>query len=505
MRIQTCQLLILTLAGLLSVQSVSAQAVTDSLDVELVYHSWRTHESGELYYNCGTNLIGVHDDPIGRGVGVGFYDYTTRPYDHSTGTGDAPQDIPGVQVAVTMSFASGSSPGKWPDCAGIEARLRSAWGGTQVKAYYTVGDNQPVARFDWEQTDSLTVRLDGSESHVTSPTGPKPVASYDWTYGDNRTAAITEHTFSTYGEHEVSLTVTNDEGDEDTMTRAVTLTPYRLTVTPEVLNPKDLFIVGDSIIVEVTVENTGEESVFNVVVPHFTEMLAEDLEVPEDASWWKPRSAHAARTSTPEPEEATVLEEGDAIVFQDTLVIDEYAQIQLGGEWIGFPTEAWVKLMGEIEAESLDPDDLPVKIIRPCEDAGCGTFTVGPEPYRVDGSVGHAPLATILTTAQRRGSPRSDVGVRLLRTSSNPDGNGGLIPQCRSGCIEIEAPIVKDDGSPADRRCGRTKIEVRYIGTKPDRQQFWRGLPVRAALGWRAGKLHFGTRCRRPPRSRDRR
>ncbi len=437
-----------------------AQEISDSLYVNISFYSWRTHEPGELYHNCGTQVIGVHDDPVGRGIGSDGYSYLPSVSSYNTPEG-APQNIPGVQIAVLVARgSSGSSPGDWPDCGAIRGAVVSAWASRVVTASYYVLDGTPVAQFVWEQTDALTVSLDGSESHVATENGPQPVASYSWTHGDNPSSAVTEHTFPAPGEYEVSLTVENDAGDENTMTQTVVVTPYRLTVRALPLEPDAYYFWADTLIVETTVENTGEATVLDVVVPPFTEAISLEPGGPMGSTFHE--EAHVVRLSTREPEERASLAAGESIVVRDSFVVEDLARYKdINGDWVDVEMEAWGELNAAVEASSGGSE--PVDIRRPCQFGACETWTVGPYIHRVEG------LVTLTTSSLNQaeagalpGSTWDDVSFAEI----GPDGNGGQIPKCRTGCIEIEAPIVTDDGSPAYAGL-EVRIALEYVGIPP--------------------------------------
>ena len=68
------------------------------------------------------------------------------------------------------------------------------------------------------QTEGLTVSLDDETN-----TYDREAESYDWEFGDGETGSgeTVDHTFDEPGEYDVTLTVTDDEGDEHSMTQTV--------------------------------------------------------------------------------------------------------------------------------------------------------------------------------------------------------------------------------------------------------------------------------------------
>lgn len=78
----------------------------------------------------------------------------------------------------------------------------------------------PVAAFTYEASD-LLVEFDGSTSSDSDGT----VASYAWDFGDGETADVAKpsHTFDESGDFEVKLTVTDDDGATNSVTKTVSV------------------------------------------------------------------------------------------------------------------------------------------------------------------------------------------------------------------------------------------------------------------------------------------
>ncbi len=93
-----------------------------------------------------------------------------------------------------------------------------------VTRQFTVIDpevNQPpVADFD-SDVDGLTLEVDASAS--ADPDGS--LASFDWDFGDGSTGEgeVTQHVYTDPGTYSVQLTVTDDEGETDSMTQDITV------------------------------------------------------------------------------------------------------------------------------------------------------------------------------------------------------------------------------------------------------------------------------------------
>jgi alpha-tubulin suppressor-like RCC1 family protein/chitodextrinase len=97
----------------------------------------------------------------------------------------------------------------------------------QVQATVSVTDdppppNNPPVAVIMDSCQALTCSFDGTGS--TDSDGL--VVSYAWTFDDGGTSAISKpaHTFTTPGDHDVTLTVTDDDGDTDVAMATVSLT-----------------------------------------------------------------------------------------------------------------------------------------------------------------------------------------------------------------------------------------------------------------------------------------
>jgi PKD repeat protein len=97
---------------------------------------------------------------------------------------------------------------------------------SDVLSHYNAGSSgtpanvAPTAAFTSTST-GLTLSVDGSGSTDSDGT----VSSYAWNFGDGGTAtgSTAEHTYTTAGDHIVTLTVTDDDGASDSVTHTVTV------------------------------------------------------------------------------------------------------------------------------------------------------------------------------------------------------------------------------------------------------------------------------------------
>ncbi|RLM53930.1 PKD domain-containing protein [Halobellus sp. Atlit-31R] len=128
----------------------------------------------------------------------------------------------------------------------------------------TTPDNQPPsASFDVSPTEptvgeSVTVNASGSADADGS------VESYAWDFGDGTTATgeTATHTFTSPGEYEVELTVTDDGGANDTATQTVSVEEAAAPAAFQLsgLDVQSPVTQGDTATVSAIVENTGDDA-----------------------------------------------------------------------------------------------------------------------------------------------------------------------------------------------------------------------------------------------------
>ena len=472
-------LLALAAGGAASAQTTT---VRDSLRITSTFET-------EIYPSstggtCVNRAYGVHDDPIGRGRGVGGYTYVTGfiPPLYTSDTSPlpgAPQDIPGVQVAVITGLnTSSTSNTSINSCGNILARLQAITLGRDLYAIYTTTEG-PVASFTWEQTDGLTVRFDGTGSHVATKQGRRPVSSYEWNYGDSRTASTTQHTFQQAGRYEVKLTVTDDKGNEDTYRETITVSDYQLTVRALPVEPGARYTKGDTLVVETTVVNTGSRAVLDVVVPPTTDALSALAVAGPGGS--APTVADMAPLRRRDAETRAVFNPGERIAVRDSFRVVKVGSYRVGSETRFAETKAWAELSGTVQATS--PGDEPVVIRRPCQNGACETWIVAPPVRTLDFTLrtvtGDNPASVPAGVTYNEANGWA--GFLNTDTGYNLDADGNLIVAadditCQSGCVEMIATVTDENGAPvegAEVRFTTTQLSGPAVATVAPRGNFF--------------------------------
>jgi glucose/arabinose dehydrogenase len=147
-------------------------------------------------------------------------------------------------------------------------------GGTIYRVYYDAPNQPPTADFSVDPDPAAVgerVEFDGT----LSTDGDGTVTRYEWDFdGDGDVDAInptSNTTFTTAGERNVELTVTDDRGAMNTTSRTVTVeeapTPAFFAVSG--LSAPQSVQQGETVTLDANVTNTGEESATQEVVVRF--------------------------------------------------------------------------------------------------------------------------------------------------------------------------------------------------------------------------------------------
>lgn len=326
--------------------------LAQNLDSLLITYTQYTRitGTGNPYTNCQSEMVGSHPDVIGNG---NDHDYTYFFNTSSTrGDGyidDTPtewtgvsEDIPGV--VITFQGGNSSSSVLNGDCTSTFEGHAEAWAGFTVYVHFPEQPNQPpYADFTWSasQTQFFTVDFDATNSE--DPDGE--IVSYAWDFGDGSTGSgvSPSHTYAKRGTYEVTLTVTDDEGATGVRSEEIAAEGPDLRYVVSLALHGDgagkrlqdgdtpQFQVGDTVRVQVAIENTGDVPLEEIHLPDSSASIEVTTE-PEEALMFV----------RAEQEEIAVL----AVGKSDTLVYLFEAVAE---------TNITVSVYG-VEAQVVDPD-----------------------------------------------------------------------------------------------------------------------------------------------------
>lgn len=245
--------------------------------VPITFTPYTTITTGGGYTNCLWASVGSHADPVGKGRDADYtYNFTRSGSTPPAWTG-APEDLPGERITFFAGYYTRSVPTHlFSGCSFPSVTIPS-----DPYAYFAPLPNQPpTACFTYQASDDelLTVHFDASCS--TDADGD--VVGYSWNFGGAGTGggggAQTSFTYEKKGTYEVTLVVTDNDGDDGSASRAVEVEgpALRYVVTVKRLgdaasktgqDEDPVFHVGDTVRVHVQVENTGDLPLRNVRVP----------------------------------------------------------------------------------------------------------------------------------------------------------------------------------------------------------------------------------------------
>ena len=455
--------------GLAPVPTATAQGVSDTLDVDVSIVEVQLPSVGGRTA-CGAFIVGEHKapNPVGayryyeqtedgwRVIGFGKY-FTDYP-EITAQTGVPGRDDPWPDNGVRRLFHkrgsivtyAGSDPcdAPWPytDSSGpTDSVSRLLPTGRVIAVYSSLG---PVAAFSWEQTDGLTVRFDASDSWAPTPDGQKgPVSSYRWDWEfprgviDIAANPVIEHTFPEPGYYEVSLVVYDAAGKEGSVRKYVTVADRRLSARSVPVEPGARYGIGDTLVVETTVENVGIKEVYDVAVPQTVVAKADLSELPPGVR----RSSRALMVSvgTRDPVEQAVLGVGEAIIVRDSFRVEALDEYEAPDDPDPFVLESRAFANAPYDITASTGGETPIDVVdiqRPCDDGACETWTLGPSELTVT-------VTAFTADGANPGSVRSGVTF-FPGTGAGAAFGDPLNPEagCVSGCLKLDVEVRDDDG-----------------------------------------------------------
>ncbi|MEM6783979.1 MAG: right-handed parallel beta-helix repeat-containing protein, partial [Bacteroidota bacterium] len=378
------------------------QTVRDSVRIDLVQvnTSGRT-EAGNGF--CSADAQGFWPNVLQDILGTpdrsfGYSDYTlvaTEGQFVPTGRGqigDLPDGLLGHDPQIGGGQFNFNPEGPIPDCApqirAVAFRLSGAWGFRNARpfrvtdwyAVFSISSGTPIALFEWEQTDGFTVEFDGfaadlslsREVDATAPGGKRPVVAYAWDFGDGSTASgpAPRRTYDEAGTYEVTLTVTDDDGEENARTAMVTVEAARLAVTVEAM-PSEAN-VGEEIDLVATVTNIGTAPVFDVEVGR---VFAAVLQLPEaenlEGRQFGGQSIEPVALADGEPteERRDRLDPGASVEVSRSYLVERSYGVREGFSGPYDPLEGVVNWKLNVVV-GMDDEGEPVPVLDDCEEIG---------------------------------------------------------------------------------------------------------------------------------------
>lgn len=408
----------LCLAGLLSglayAPPLTAQTVRDSVRMTLSVFQYAYPTGGGAGHNCGAGIVATWPDIGPQLFGApGTYSMYSRVATEGMiipfGWGQTGTDpvrgitVPDNHFGHIPHWSWRSAPGN-PNMDGCEgfangarSRLAGGWGVLNAAPYritdwyavLSVPNGQPIALYEWEQTTGLTVDFDGSfESRLshevdnTATGGRRPVFDYVWAFGDGQSSrgALSSHTYATDGEYTVSLTVTDDDGQQSTYSEVVTVEAAYLRVEVTALSGE--VMEGDTLEVVGTITSAGTEPVFDVEA---RQAFSYQMRINEELNVQGSVQRSPALTALPLPvgEELIVmrgeLQPGASFEVRRQFRVDATAAYRPQGGTVFEPLDSEVE-WDQYLTSGADGNGDAVRVQRPCLGrdpiAGCDDVTV---------------------------------------------------------------------------------------------------------------------------------
>ncbi len=470
--------------------ALAQTAVRDSIPMNLDVFTFYNVE-GE-YTNCGAGVYATWPDVLGDILGrPGTYSDYGRvatdgmyvPYGYGQfPANQLPAGVLGHNPQIGGAISGPTYLGGYAEhCAGLVSGAQTTIGGawtylnaqpfriTTWYATFFVPDGTPIALFAWEPTGATGIAFDASfesdQSHEVDASAPgrkrRPVASYAWDFGDGRTGsgATPTHAYDEPGDYEVTLTVTDDDGDTDDHTAIVTVEAAHLTVRVEPVTAEAQ--EGDEIEVVATVTNSGTEAVYGVRAER---VFTYTVEYPEE---WNVRGN---RTNAPALEPVELAPGEDDNVYRSRMAPGESFEVRrtyrvetIGGVQIGTYAAPLTAIDTYVRWTSVDVTgetaEIPrVEVRTPCTKGGCDNLTtVSPTEYDIDVEFRVDGLVTFEAHSGLKYNPALDAiapnidPVEPFSFTGDASDWGDRV--CSTACADVHVTVRDDEGEPA---AGRT-------------------------------------------------
>ncbi|NND71433.1 MAG: PKD domain-containing protein, partial [Rhodothermales bacterium] len=322
-------------------------------------------------------------------------------------------------------------------------------------ATWSVDDGVPIADFGWKQTQGLDVQFDASfrKYSFEAEDGEKvPVQEYAWSFGDGQesTSAAPSITFDEPGIYPVTLTVTDNDGETDDVTRSVKVNGVILEYEEEVV--QNSVEAGDTFTVIGKVKNIGSVAAENVTVRPLFGFITE---YPE-SNWLETTDAtRGAPAQSPEAQTFNNLGPGGQVTVTQiyTVLTGAERECDLSEECITEPvTVQWEATLGTISG--FDAGGNSATIRDKCQDGvECSNkMLVVPATASINITAWVDSQESQTAYSGHRRRPLEDLGKAYPVTnfiSEHVEEYQDGYP-CFSGCADLKIEISGPGGNPVE-------------------------------------------------------